>query len=176
MGVGGKEHKYLQSFIKQVAEDRGYRAVIEHEISDGTGRVDVTLKSESVWLACEISITTTGEQELRNVEKCLGAGFNEVIVVSSKPKHLRRIERYVRKHLEAGYEEGVLFLLPEDLIAHLDEIAAQAQTREETVRGYKVTTTHTKVDPSEAEARRKAMVKVIAGSLKKMKDKPTATR
>ena len=71
MGRGGKEHKYIQNIVSQYGQDHGWRAVIEQEILDGTGRVDVSLKRDELSIACEISITTTGEQELANVEKSL---------------------------------------------------------------------------------------------------------
>ena len=171
LGGGGKEHKYLQNLVQQIAHDRGFRAVIEQEILDGTGRVDVALKRDGLSVACEISVTTSGEQELANVQKCLAAGYNEVIVISSDPKHLKSIEKFATTNLEAGYEDRVLFLNPESFIAHLDELDARSETREETVRGYTVKVTHAKVDAAEADQRRKAVAQVIAKSLKQMRDK-----
>lgn len=171
-GHGGKEHKYLQNILKQIAQDYGYHATIEQEILDGDGLVDLSLKRDGVRIACEISVTTGSKHELANIGKALAAGYEEVILVSSNPKHLRGLERAIKENLSEEDEKRVLFLNPESLIAHLDELDAKEETREETVRGYKVTTTHARLDPAEAEAKRKSVAKVIAGSLKNMKDEP----
>lgn len=171
LGQGGKEHTYIQNLVKQFAEDRNFRAVIEQDILDGTGRVDVALKRDELSIACEISITTTGEHELGNVEKCLIAGFEEVLVISPDPKHLKRIKGYVQKHLESAYRDRVRFLDTEGVIAYLDELEAASASREETVRGYKVKVTHKRVDPAEREERRKEISRVISGSLKRIQDK-----
>lgn len=76
-------------------------------------------------------------------------------------------------------ENGCLRVVPgshrESFMAHFDALGARSQTREETVRGYKVTVTHASVDPAEAEAKRKTVAQVIARPLKQMKDGPTAT-
>ena len=55
LGQGGKEHTYIQNLVKQFAEDRNFRAVIEQDILDGTGRVDVALKRD------ELSIVNRAE-------------------------------------------------------------------------------------------------------------------
>ncbi len=68
--------------IKQIAEKNGYRAVIEEEIPEKSGRVDVGLEKDGEKIACEISITTTPEHEFKNIEKCLKAGYNKVLFCS----------------------------------------------------------------------------------------------
>ena len=51
---------------------------MEEPLSSG-GKVDVALRREGHSLACEISVTTTAEHEIGNVEKCLKAGLDEVV-------------------------------------------------------------------------------------------------
>ena len=170
MGRGGQEHTYIQSLVQQFAQDRNFKAVIEQKILDGTGRVDVALKRDDISIACEISITTTAEHELGNVEKCLIAGYDEVLVISPDPKHLKRIKVYVQKHLESGYKDRVRFMDTEGVIEHLEKLEATSAAREETVRGYKVKVTHKRVDPREREERRKEISKVISSSLKRIED------
>jgi hypothetical protein len=172
LGGGGKEHKYLQNLIKEAAHDRGFRAVIEQEILDGRGRVDVSLEGEGLRVACEISVTSTAEQELGNVAKCLAAGYDEIVVIASEPKRLHTLEQFVSVNLNEEDKERVRFFVPEAFITYLDEIETTPETREEVVRGYTVSVAHTKVDAAEAQERRKAVAKVIARSLKQMKDEP----
>jgi hypothetical protein len=48
--------------------------VVEEPTPDGKGSVDVALERAGWRLACEISVTSTVEQEVGNIEKCLTAG------------------------------------------------------------------------------------------------------
>jgi hypothetical protein len=45
-GKGGREYKYLQTLIKKMAEERGYRAIIEQMTPDALGSVDVGLEKD----------------------------------------------------------------------------------------------------------------------------------
>jgi len=58
---GERQHRYLQSLIKRVAEEKSYRAVIEEPTPDG-GRIDVGLEQDRRRIACEVSVTSTDEQ------------------------------------------------------------------------------------------------------------------
>src|SRR4051794_35662312 len=78
LGRGGPEYQYLQDLVARWAESHGYRAVVEEEIPGGRGKVDVALRTDDFSIACEILVTSTVAQEVRNVEKCLEAGFHEV--------------------------------------------------------------------------------------------------
>src|SRR3546814_13562556 len=72
----------FRSLLKQVAQERGYHTTIEEPILDGAGRVDVSLSKGDMRTGCEISVTSARDQELGNVEKCLAAGYDKVILVS----------------------------------------------------------------------------------------------
>jgi hypothetical protein len=85
-GRGGAQHKYLQNLIKRLAEEKGYSATIEKSILDGLGSVDVALEREGSRIACETTVTTTVEHEIGNVQKCLAAGFEWVVLVAADKK------------------------------------------------------------------------------------------
>ena len=170
MGRGGRQHKYLQNLIKKAAEDRGYRAIIEEPILEGAGRVDVSLSKGKRRFACEITVTTGRDQELQNVEKCIAAGFAEVILVVPDERQRKALRTFITDNLEEAEAGRVHFLLPEEVLAYLDELNADAPASEETVRGYKVRVTRAKVDPDEAQARRESIAQVIARSLKRTKE------
>ncbi len=89
LGRGGPEHQYLQGLVKQAGEAQGFRAVIEKDILNGQGKVDVSLERDDEKIACEISVTSTPEQELENVRKCLKADYLKVVVLAPNAK--RRI-------------------------------------------------------------------------------------
>jgi len=83
------QHRYFQVLIKRMAEDKGYKATIEQPTADGSGRVDVALERNGKRIACEISVTSTPEQELKNIEKCLASDFERVILCSPERKTLK---------------------------------------------------------------------------------------
>ena len=170
LGRGGSQHKYLQQIVKQTAEERGFRATIEQPTNEG-GRVDVSLVKGDTKVAFEISVTTTPQQELANIEKCLAAGYNPVILLCPDQRRLNAIKRFVASNLRTEHETRVLFLLPDTFVEHLDALAAEAETSQQTVRGYRVKVTRRAISEADAKARRQAIAKIIARSLKGLEDK-----
>ena len=66
--------------------------------------------------------------------------------------------------LPTDQADRLLFLIPNELVQHLDEIAAQNTPTEQTVRGYKVKVNRKAT--SNAAYRRSVVAKVVAGSLR----------
>jgi hypothetical protein len=170
-GRGGSQHKYLQQLIKRLAEAKGYKAIIEKQILGGAGSVDVSLEKEDQKIACEISVTSTGEQELANVQKCLAAGYDQVILLSTEKKGLNRLKSFIPGQLEKKDLQKVLFLMPEELVSHLEESEAKAAGKEKTVRGYKVKVKYRPMGEEEKKTRRQAISSVILRAVKRMKGK-----
>ena len=170
LGRGGREHKYLQQFVKTAAHDRGFKATIEEPILDGAGRVDVSLVRDDRRIACEISVTTTREQELENIEKCLAAGYEHVILVSAQERHVATLQKFIVPRLEPDEAERVFFLTPDAVLVHLDTLVGTTAVTEETIRGYKVKVSKQALSPDEAAARRRAIAEVIAKSVAKAKE------
>lgn len=168
-GRGGQQHKYLQHLFKQLAEERGFRASIEETILNGAGRVDVSLVRGERRIACEISVTTNQDHELGNVEKCLAAGYTEVVLVGSNERHIKALSKFVEANLDESEQGKVRYVVPERLIEYLDALGTTPAPTEQTVRGYKVRTVQQTVDPKEAGARRQAVAEVIARSLSRAK-------
>lgn len=164
-GRGGQQHKYLQHLFKQLAEDRGFRATIEETILDGAGRVDVSLIRGEYRIACEISVTTNQDHELGNVEKCLAAGYTEVVLVGSNERHIKALAKFIEENLDESERGKVRYVVPERLSEYFDSLGEIPQPTEQTVRGYKVRTVQQVVDPKEAGVRRQAIAEVIARSL-----------
>ncbi len=165
-GRGGQRHKYLQHLIKQLAEERGFRASIEETILDGAGRVDVLLVRGERRIAFEISVTTNRDQELGNIEKCLAAGYADTVLIGSNERHVRSLNKFIEENLEETLRGKVRYIMPEGLLEYLDSLGELAPT-EQTIRGYKVRTAQHAIDPKEADARRQAIAEVIARSLRK---------
>jgi hypothetical protein len=161
-----RQHRYLQSLIKRMAEEKGYRAVIEASTPDG-GRVDIGLEQEGKRIACEISVTTTDEHELSNMEKCLRAGYDTVILCSPERKILEKTRALVSRKLGEADCEKLLFFQPEELFSYLESQAAVMAGKEERVKGYKVKVQYQALDEEEKKARRDTIAQVILQSIRR---------
>jgi hypothetical protein len=165
-GKGGKQHKYVQHLTKRIAEELGYRAVIEERILDGAGQIDVALYRNELKVACEISITTSSDHELRNVEKCFAAGFHQVLVIAEDSRHIASLRKSIEAEIDESRKESITFCAAADLPAVLAR-PGNAQVEERVVRGYKVKTRTSQTHAGDAELRRMAVANVIAKSLSK---------
>jgi hypothetical protein len=169
LGRGGPEHKYLQHLVKRLAEDRGWRATIEADALGGVGQIDVALEREGHRIACEITVTTSGEHEIGNVQKCLAAGYDEVFVVANQKKALRSLQRLTAEMLTAESAARVKFVSPEELVSYLDEKDATDASRTRTVRGYKVKVNYKAVSAAAAAARKQAISRVLTTGLARVR-------
>jgi predicted DNA-binding transcriptional regulator AlpA len=129
-GRGGPQHKYLQSLVKKLAEDRGFAVSLEKTVLDGHGHVDAFLERDALRIGCEISVSTRFDHELGNLTKCLAAGFDYAILLAVDERILVK----ARQDLAVA-EERLRFMAPEALIAFLDEFDAPVQARPSVPKG-----------------------------------------
>ncbi|MDE2107543.1 MAG: TraM recognition domain-containing protein, partial [Patescibacteria group bacterium] len=101
LGRGGAQHQAIQKRIKEAAEALGFRSVIEKPVLDGQGSVDLWLERTGQTIACEISISTTIDHEVKNVRKCLKAGVPNVAVICLDEERLQKIANAVAGSLGA---------------------------------------------------------------------------
>lgn len=165
LGRGGQEHKYLQHLIKRLADDQGFCVTIEQPVLGGVGSVDVTLEKGSRKIACEISVTSTPEYEVKNIEKCLAAGFDPVIVVSNNKRALTKIKKHALDMLTRESMERVLIIQADDLPSLLEHYAQEDPGTESTVKGYRVKVKRRAVTGEDAELRKAAISKVLLKTL-----------
>jgi hypothetical protein len=171
-GRGGQQHQYLQHLFKRAGEERGFKATIEKSVPGGS--VDVAFERGAFSLACEISITTTVEHEIGNLKKCLAAGFEQVVIVSSEKRTLNKIREAALASLSEEESARVQFFLPEDFFLYLDKIAAEtgeAGTREGVVKGYKVKVKYKPLSPEEEKAKKETIAKTVLQAMKRLKEK-----
>lgn len=129
-GRGGEHHKYLQQLVKRWAEAKGYRVTLEKPVLDGLGIIDVVLeKTGRPPVACEISITTPAEHELRNAEKCLVAGYEHVFMVAPDKDALSRVRARAASVLTPTQLRKVRFVLPEEVFASVSMLDAGVASR-----------------------------------------------
>ena len=166
LGRGGPEHQYLQELVKRWAEAKGYRATVEEPLPSG-GKVDVALRREGHSLACEISVTTGAEHEIGNVEKCLAAGFDEVVLLSLSRGTLGKVREALDLRLPPGAAERVRCMSPEELFTSLDAPAPEPE--ESMVAGYKVKVRYRPPEGEAASHKSKAVTEILMKSLKRLK-------
>ena len=133
--------------------------------------MDVALIKGDVKIACEICITTEDDHELGNVQKCLEAGFNHVVVVAKNTKRLERLKEVIGPRLASAERERVQFLTPESLFVFIQELEIRDLNTEQTVRGYKVRTTRHRLDHDESQNRREAVTQVVAKAMKRLNER-----
>jgi excisionase family DNA binding protein len=122
-GRGGQQHKFLQDLVKRIAEDRGFRATIEKRVLGGHGHVDVAIEGAGYSVACEISVTTRADHEVRNLVKCLAAGFDYAVLISSDARTLHG----ARELLADTPDERIRFMVPDDLINFVEQLAESSR-------------------------------------------------
>jgi hypothetical protein len=167
LGKGGRQHKYLQSLAKELAEQGGLKATIEAPLPTGAGQVDVLLERDGVLAAIEISVTTPVEHERENLRKCLANAFPRIAVVLAKSKKTESSYRAALSEIvPAADRERVSFLSPEELPGFIAALTSPPEGTERIVRGYKVKGSFTQASAADTTARQEALAKLIVKSLK----------
>ena len=168
-GKGGPQHRYLQNLVKKIAQERGYKATVEESVLGGEGGIVVAIEGYSEKIACEITVTTSYAWEVQNILKCLAAGYDKVIAISSDAKKLNGLRRFAQDQIKDELDEGkILFFDPTALISYLDKKRAEAASEEKTVRGYSVKVNYSAISSDEAKSRREAIAKIILKSSKSL--------
>jgi len=162
-GKGGKQHRYLQSLVKEFAEQNGLKATIEAPIAGG-GQVDVLIERDGVLAAIEISVTTLGPYERDKLRKYLDMGYPRVALVLAKSRSGRKRDALV-EGISDKERERVRVLSPEDIPDYIAALAPPPEPSETIVKGYRVRLSHTTASPEEAKSRREALARVIVRSM-----------
>jgi hypothetical protein len=170
LGKGGKQHRYLQSLIKELAEQQGLKATIEAPLASGGGQVDVLIERDGVLAAIEISVTTPVEHERENLRKCVASGYPRIAVVLAKSKKVESSYRAALKEIIGESDrERVLFLAPEELPGFIASLAPIPEPTERIVKGYRVRGSLTQTSAEDARSREDTIARLIAKSLNNQK-------
>ncbi|MBA4409710.1 MAG: hypothetical protein C0397_09850 [Odoribacter sp.] len=129
-----REHRYLQTFIKKIAEQRGFKASIEEVVANG--RIDVALIKDSVKIACEIAVSNSVEYEVKNINKCLNVGYSLVCIISKDENHLSKIMEKAMDEIKD--QDGIHFFTPNQMTEFLDFLIENEKKEEKRIRGYRV--------------------------------------
>lgn len=164
------QHKSLQNLIRQSAEAYGFRALIEEPTEDGSGRVDIHLEKDNKRIACEVSDTTSVEQEFGNIKNRLRAGYDTVILCSQDEKFLENAKNVITKKLSKSERPKALYMPPDKVVSYLKQLAARSESKEVWIKGRKVKVGFKPVDDTMQRGTRESILKVLFGNLRKPKD------
>ncbi|MCX6168669.1 MAG: type IV secretion system DNA-binding domain-containing protein [Ignavibacteriales bacterium] len=164
-------HKYLQTLIKQLAEQRGYKAVVEEQTLDKLGRVDVGLERDGEKIACEISVTTNDDHELKNIEKCFQSGYSKVLFCSPEQKRIDAVRKLITDKLAPQYLDKVFFMLPDKLILFFEEetIKEIKKGNENVIKGYRVKVEYKTISETQKKEKQDLVSGVVVRALRRLK-------
>jgi hypothetical protein len=173
LGRGGEQHKLIQEKVKGVAEKLGYLVTTELPVLNRSGSIDLALQHVSGNIAVEVTVTTTIDHEVGNVNKCLKAGYQSVVVLSPSEAKLAQMKAAVDAAFSSDLARSVSYFLPDAFCSHLQSMAksregsAGAEPSGRTRRGYKVTRTAPKLTPSETKAKEASALKTITEAMRR---------
>ena len=165
-----KQHRYLQSIIKRIGERKGFISTIEKQVFGGVGKVDVALEKDDLKIACEVANTNSVDYEVQNIQKCLSAGFQKVVVISESTRHLSNIKKNISAFLVEHQMERVHFLEPDSFHLFLENLLSSEPKDNEPevrIRGYKVDASFKEPSDAENDAKEKVIAKVISEAIKR---------
>ena len=116
-----------------------------------------------------LAVPSVGIAQPTNIQKCLAAGFEQVILVSSDKKTLSKANEVVSAALNQEERARVLFHTPEELLSFLEGLEAEDAGVEAKVRGYKVKVKFQSVSEAEKKTRKQAISQTILQALRRMK-------
>lgn len=161
-----RDHRFIQEYIKKVAEARNFKAVLEEPINNGAGKVDVSLHRDDLKIACEISVTNTIEYEVQNIQKCLIAGYLLVFMISNDAKHLNEIRTLAIQDIDQVFHNQIYFVSKDEFVNQLDLLLAQKLQPEETrANGYRVKLNY--LGSQDVSGQQKTLKDIIVSSLRK---------
>jgi hypothetical protein len=155
-----RQHRYLQTLIKKLAEERGYKASVELPTPDGNGQVDVSLERDGTRIAVEISVSTKADWELHNIKKCLDAGYDRVIACSPNKVTLQHIRRKVSEDCSAIEQQRIIVIDPDQICEFLEPVSVEPAA-EQRIKGYRVSVSYANVDQQERMQKRLSVSRIV---------------
>lgn len=173
LGRGGAEHKALQRQIKETGETLGFIGSIEKQILGGRGSVDILLERKDMAIACEIAMTTTVDDEIKNILKCVQAGYQNINVIATDLRHLEKIQAQVMQNLSSEAGKRVSFYQLDAFLSHLKSLPLPppAPAGPRIRRGRKVTYSISSLSPEQQKQKDAERIRSIAEAMQGRKHK-----
>lgn len=164
-----REHEYLKNYVGKLAQEHGFR-VVQEEVTESGGRVDVGIHTKDISIACEISCTNTRDYEVQNIQKCLAAGYTHVFMISKNEKHLESIREKALDCIEAKHHDHISFFHPDKFLNHLRPYVPKPKAREKIINGYRVRVNFTETSITDMRKAEETIAKTVFERMKKQGD------
>lgn len=161
-----RKHRSIQNYVRTMAHQRGFKVVLEEELSDGK-RVDVGLTKNDMRIAIEISVTNTNDYEVQNIQKCIENKFNYIFMISDSERHLKNIQTKTFEVINKKHHNRIFFVASDNFVEILDSLITEKQTTEKQIKGYRVKTNYS--PKSYTKDSQNTIGKIILNSLRKKK-------
>lgn len=162
-------HRYLQNLIKRIAESKGYKSTIEASTPNNKGKVDVLLEKDNKTIACEVSVTTDVSWEIHNIQKCLSADYDRILVCMSQKKSITEIKEKILEIFDVVEQSKIEIIESENLYLFFEQLIQENPIIETTQKGYKVKVEYESPGEIDMNKKRINVGKVILNSVNKMK-------
>jgi excisionase family DNA binding protein len=103
-----------------------------------------------VRIAIEISATSRVDYEMRNIRKCLEAGYDYIVSVSSDGNRLSMLKTEAKKSFTARERERIRFCLPSEVRDFLYRVTPQGIVSEKGVVSARISKEKQLMDTNEA--------------------------
>lgn len=122
--LGLKKHAALKRDLIIQAEGLGYLVTEEEPVPNSQGRADLVFRRGKRVIACEVSVETNADEEIRNLRKCLGGGFPLIVLLTTSRAKLANIEAKFRPQVTPDESARVLFFTPSGFVEKLAQWAS----------------------------------------------------
>jgi len=138
--------------IKSLANQYGWKADLEYQVSGGS--VDVWIERDGLSIACEITVTTPTDHELRNIDKCRNAGADEIWLICEDEAKLAQIKSCLSD------TANVFFFTPDNLPSEI-EARSDMAVGSSNVRGFTVSVKRAYVSEIDLDMRRARLDHIV---------------
>lgn len=165
-----RDHIKLQDYVRVLAQQRGFKAIIEEPTISG-GFVDVGLTKNKITIAVEISVTNTISYEVQNIKKCLKSNYSYVLVISESKIHLKNIKEKVSEVIHKNKLSKVFFYTPNDIVNFFDTISPPKIDNEKRIKGYRINTKFNDKKEVSTLSKTQELTNLILSTIRKNKEK-----
>lgn len=149
------QHRLIQKELKRCGQSCGFLSEIEAQVKGG--KVDVSLKRDDVSVAIEVSVSNTPDYEIKNIEKCLEANYNYVLVVSEDTTHLKSIQVVYG----SPNQEKVQFMNIQEAFDFIRNLRQENKPKTEIIKGFRVKTSYENSSEGQIQSLRKQLSQML---------------
>ncbi len=83
--------------------------------------MDVGLERNGAKVACDISVTTNNEHELKNIDKCLRSGYQKILLCVPEKKRIETLRKLIVEKLDPTHIDRIFLVQPDELFLFFEQ-------------------------------------------------------